>query len=124
MIFGRGDSIRFKDDLNLYAYVKNDPLDGVDPTGNDDSPWSMPQADARVREIHQTDPAFAAKADTVMAVATGVVAAGVGALAVAGAATAAAGVSATVATTDASATAVAAAIGAGQAATTAGTVTT
>ena len=25
-----------KDDLNLYAYTYNDPVDGTDPTGNDD----------------------------------------------------------------------------------------
>ena len=65
--FLQTDPVGYQDDLNLYAYVKNDPLDGLDPTGNDDSPWSMSQADARVREIHQTDPVFAAKADTALA---------------------------------------------------------
>ena len=71
--------------------MHDDPLDKTDPSGLCDAPACMARVDARVQEIPQTDPAFAAKADTVMAVATGVVAAGVGAVAVAGAATAAAG---------------------------------
>jgi len=55
------------DGFNLYAYVGNDPLNKTDPSGLCDDPWCLGQADARVREIHQSDPAFAAKADKAMA---------------------------------------------------------
>ena len=33
--FLQTDSVGGKDDLNLYAYVYNDPLDRTDPTGLD-----------------------------------------------------------------------------------------
>jgi uncharacterized protein RhaS with RHS repeats len=38
LIFGRGDSIGFKDDINLYAYVGSDPVDKTDPTGTEAGP--------------------------------------------------------------------------------------
>jgi len=33
--FLQTDPVRYKDDLNLYTYVGNDPLDKTDPTGTE-----------------------------------------------------------------------------------------
>jgi RHS repeat-associated protein len=40
--FLQPDPVGYKDDLNLYAYVKDDPIDHTDPTGKWLWPWEKP----------------------------------------------------------------------------------
>ncbi len=59
--FLQTDPIGSKDDLDLYAYVADDPIDGIDPTGNDGVPgvptaegtWNrlMGQSGAEAKQI-------------------------------------------------------------------------
>jgi RHS repeat-associated protein len=44
--FLQTDPVGYKDDIDLYTYVGNDPLDRTDPTGQCDDPWCQSQADA------------------------------------------------------------------------------
>jgi hypothetical protein len=57
--FLQTDPIYYADQMNMYAYVGNDPVNKIDPTGmNTLSPFTMSQVDANMREIRKTmDPA-------------------------------------------------------------------
>ena len=54
------DPVGYKDDVDLYTYVHNDPTDRVDPSGQDDSPYGMAMNNARIEEYERADPQGAA----------------------------------------------------------------